>query len=92
MTTNVDIVKDHFGTFRKLGGALGVSHTAVMHWRDKDGEFPPHFNDKIRDAALRLAREKAAAHEWGDKEVKHFLTAVDNCLQPDVCPTCGKPA
>lgn len=91
MTTNVDIIVKHFGTFRKLAEAIGVSHTAIMTWRNKDGEFPARYNAQIRDAALRLSREKAASHEWGDKEVRQFMTAVDNCLQPDVCPTCGKP-
>lgn len=89
-STNIDVLAGHFGSFRTLAKAIGVSHTLLSRWKAKDGNVPPRFNDTIRAEARKLSIERTSGGEWDERRAKLFLGVVDNCLQDPVCETCGR--
>lgn len=88
--TNIEVIAGQFGSLRELGRSMGVSHSVLSVWNKADGEIPFKYYQAVRDAADKRAREKASDGKWDSKEVKRFLTVIENCLRDDVCPTCGR--
>lgn len=77
----VEVLADLMGGKRALAEIIG-RHPSVVTRMVRDGKVRPEFNQAIRDhvsAAVRIVpslRDNAAK-------------ALD-CLEPDVCPTCGQ--
>lgn len=81
---NVERLADLFGNKRALADVWGVD-PAIVTRAIHAGRVPPRFNlntrAAMRDKAITMPATQAVA----------FVEAVEACLDPAVCPTCGQP-
>lgn len=81
---NVELLADLFGNKRALADVWQVD-PAIVTRATHAGRVPPRFNAHVRaamrDRAMTMSPTQAVA----------FVSAVESCLDPAVCPTCGQP-
>jgi hypothetical protein len=82
---DIERLAELFGSKRALAKACGIDPAIITRAAKTCSPVPVRFNAGIREAVkyriLGMPEDEAAA----------FVDAVDACLQPAVCPTCGGP-
>lgn len=84
MTNKVDQLAEMLGERGKyMISKLCDTHPSLITRWSKRGSVPVKYNEKIRRGLAEYAVEKGHGMEW--------LNAAYSLLDPDECPTCGRP-